>query len=214
MHISDGALSAPVLITGGVVAAAGVGVGLKKLPWENMMPVAVMSSAFFVASLIHVQIGPSSAHLMLNGLMGVMLGWASMPAIAVALLLQALLLQYGGLTTLGVNICTVGIPALIVGSLFRSRLRPSGSTGGSAGGSSNSANQWASTAAAFVCGAGAIALTALLVATALACSGETFYASALAVLAAHVPVMLIEGVVTALAYRLLSKAAPDMLTLS
>lgn len=196
MHISDGALSAPVLLGGGLLAVAGVSYGLKKLPWENMMPVAVMSSAFFVASLIHVQVGPSSAHLMLNGLMGVMLGWASMPAIAVALFLQSLLLQYGGLTTLGVNICTVGIPSLLVGILFRHCLIL-----GSA----------RATLAAFFCGALAIALTALLVALSLALSGEAFYASAASVLLAHVPVMFIEGFLTSLVYGMIRKLAPAML---
>ncbi|MDO5484209.1 MAG: cobalt transporter CbiM [Desulfovibrionaceae bacterium] len=196
MHISDGALSAPVLLGGGILAAAGVGWGLKKLPWENMMPVAVISSAFFVASLIHVQVGPSSAHLMLNGLMGVMLGWASIPAIAVALFLQSLLLQYGGLSSLGVNICTVGIPALLAGMLFRrSLVHGSGRA----------------TLAAFCCGAAAIALTALLVAVALALSGEEFYAAAMSVLLAHVPVMFIEGFLTALVYGMIRKLAPAML---
>lgn len=32
MHIAEGVLSAPVLITGAVVAAAGVAYGLKKIP--------------------------------------------------------------------------------------------------------------------------------------------------------------------------------------
>lgn len=195
MHVSDGVLAAPVLIGGASIAAAGVGCGLKKLPWDNMMPVAVLSSAFFVASLLHVRIGPSSAHLMLNGLMGVVLGWACMPAIAVALFFQALLLHHGGLTSLGVNICTVGLPALAVGALFRRHLLTG--RGG--------------TLAAFFCGAAAIALTALLVAVALALSGEAFYASAVAVLAAHVPVMAVEGVLTALVYGVIRKAAPDLL---
>lgn len=197
MHISDGALSGSVLLGGGALAAAGVALGLKRLPWTEMMPVAVMASAFFVASLIHVQVGPSSAHLMLNGLMGVMLGWASMPAIAVALFLQALLLQYGGLTTLGVNICTVGIPALLVGCLFRRSLVAGGSR---------------AMLAAFFCGAAAIALTSLLVALALALSGEEFYAAAVSVLLAHLPVMLVEGLLTALVYSVISRLAPAMIS--
>ncbi|CAK7027629.1 MAG: Cobalt transport protein CbiM [Desulfovibrio sp.] len=202
MHISDGALSAPVLAGGALAAAAGVGYGLKKLPWENMMPVALVSSAFFVASLIHVQVGPSSAHLVLGGLMGVMLGAACIPAVAVAMLLQALLLQYGGLTSLGVNICTVGYPAVIIGALFRKYLRADGR---------NSTGK--NTAAAFCCGALAIALTALFVAVALALSGEDFYASAVAVLVAHVPVMLLEGVITAVIFRLICSVAPEMLNI-
>lgn len=210
MHISDGALSAPVLAGGAVAAAAGVAYGLKKIPRDNMMPAAVVSSAFFAASLIHIQIGPCSAHLALGGLMGVMLGAACMPAVAVALLLQALLLQFGGLTTLGVNICSVGYPALITGALFRKYLRAVG--GEASGCSSRLPRKMAGgMVAAFFCGALAIALSSLFVAAALALSGEDFHASAVAVIVAHLPIMVLEGVITALIFRLVIFAAPEML---
>ena len=42
-------------------------------------------------------------HLILNGLLGMLLGWAAFPSIFVALMLQAILFQYGGITVLGVN---------------------------------------------------------------------------------------------------------------
>lgn len=79
MHIAEGVLSAPVLITGAVVAAAGVAYGLKKIPANHFMLAGLLGAAFFVASLIHVPIGFSSAHLILNGLLGVVLGWAAFP---------------------------------------------------------------------------------------------------------------------------------------
>ena len=41
------------------------------------MLAGLLGAAFFVASLIHVPIGFSSAHLILNGLLGVVLGWAA-----------------------------------------------------------------------------------------------------------------------------------------
>ena len=85
MHISEGVLSAPVLISGAVIAAAGVGIGMKKLDYDRIPQVAVLSSAFFVASLVHVPIGPSSVHLILNGLLGLLLEWISFPAILIAL---------------------------------------------------------------------------------------------------------------------------------
>ena len=81
MHIAEGVLSAPVLITGAVVAAAGVAYGLKKIPANHFMLAGLLGAAFFVASLIHVPIGFSSAHLILNGLLGVVLGWAAFPVI-------------------------------------------------------------------------------------------------------------------------------------
>ena len=41
--------------------------------------------------------------LVLNGLMGLMLGWAALPAVFTALLLQAVFFGHGGYTTLGVR---------------------------------------------------------------------------------------------------------------
>ncbi|MBW1903093.1 MAG: energy-coupling factor ABC transporter permease, partial [Deltaproteobacteria bacterium] len=75
MHISEGVLSAPVLISCVVLAAAGTAVGLKKLDYERIPQVAVLSAAFFIVSLVHVPIGPSNVHLILNGLIGLLLGW-------------------------------------------------------------------------------------------------------------------------------------------
>ena len=81
MHISEGILSAPVLICSGAIAAAGTINGLKKVDYEHIMPTALLSSTFFVASLIHVPLGPGSVHLVLNGLLGIILGWAAIPGI-------------------------------------------------------------------------------------------------------------------------------------
>ncbi len=113
MHISEGVLSTPVLISGAALAVAGTTIGLKKMDYERIPQVAVLSAAFFIASLLHVPIGPSSVHLILNGLMGLLLGWVAFPAILVGLLLQAILFQYGGLTSLGVNTVTMALPAVI-----------------------------------------------------------------------------------------------------
>src|SRR4030042_6506194 len=84
---------------------------------------AVLSSAFFVASLIRVPIGPSSVHLVLNGLVGVLLGWMAFPSILVALALQALLFQFGGFTSLGVNTFNMAAPAVMAYYLFNFLIR-------------------------------------------------------------------------------------------
>ena len=88
MHISEGILSAPVLISGGALTVVGTAIGLKRLDYDRIMGVAIMAATFFVAALIHVPLGPGSVHLVLNGLLGVVLGWACFPAILIALLLQ------------------------------------------------------------------------------------------------------------------------------
>ncbi len=68
MHISEGVLSPPILISGAALAMLGTAVGLRKLDYENVPKTAILSAAFFIASLVHIPIGPSSVHLILNGL--------------------------------------------------------------------------------------------------------------------------------------------------
>ena len=112
MHIADGILSTPVLIGGATAATVGVGYGLWQMKPERVPQTAVLASAFFAASLIHLPLPGGSVHLVLTGLMGVMLGWSALPAIFVGLLLQYLFFTHGGLTTLGVNTVCMAVPAL------------------------------------------------------------------------------------------------------
>jgi len=74
---------------------------------------------FFVASLIHIRVYPTSVHLLLNGLVGIVLGLRAALAIPLGIFLQAVLVQHGGFTTLGVNCCDMVLPALFVGGMFR-----------------------------------------------------------------------------------------------
>lgn len=196
MHISEGVLSAPVLIGGWAIAAGGVACGLKKLDYDRLMTVAILSAAFFVASLIHVPLGPVSVHLILNGLLGAILGFAAFPAICIALLLQALLFQFGGLVVLGVNTVDMAVPAVLGYWLFGPFLR--------AGGRKRLLG-------AFCCGFFAVLGAGCLTAAALALSGEAFLATAKIILLAHLPIMLIEGVLTAMAVTFLAKVRPEML---
>ena len=84
MHIADGILSVPVIAATSALALAGVGIGLAKVDHEDIPQVGVMAAVFFVTSLIHINIGPVSVHLMLTGLLGLLLGWTAFPALAVA----------------------------------------------------------------------------------------------------------------------------------
>lgn len=196
MHISEGVLSPAVLAGGAGLAVVGCAIGLKKLDYEAIPRVAILSAAFFVASLIHVPVGPVGAHLVLNGLMGLLLGWMAFPAILIALFLQALLFQFGGLTVLGVNTVTMAAPAVICFFVFRSFLRGQGVI---------------ATVAAFACGALAILLSGLLVATALITTGQAFLKVAELVLLAHIPIMIIEGIITLFIFQFLKKVRPEML---
>lgn len=196
MHISEGVLSPVVLGGGAALAVAGTAIGLKKMDYEAIPRVAILSAAFFVATLIHVPVGPVGLHLVLNGLMGLLLGWAAVPAILVALFLQALLFQFGGLTVLGVNTVIMALPAVICFYLFRPLLRLPGV---------------APSVGAFACGFSAILLSALLVAAALISTGQAFLQVAELAVLAHVPVMLIEGTVTLFIFLFLKKVRPEML---
>jgi cobalt/nickel transport system permease protein len=118
VHISDGLLVPSWLIGGGVLAALLVLGGAFRLREEEVPQIALLAAAFFVTSQLHVRVGPSSAHLLLNGLIGVILGRRAVLAILVGLALQAILFGHGSLVTLGVNTCVMALPALIVGQLF------------------------------------------------------------------------------------------------
>jgi cobalt/nickel transport system permease protein len=118
VHIADGILTAPWLAGGAAVAVALAAFGAWRIREEEIPQVAVLTAAFFVASLIHVRVGPTSVHLLLNGLVGVVLGRRAALAIPPALFLQAALLMHGGYSTLGVNSCVMVLPALAAGQLF------------------------------------------------------------------------------------------------
>ncbi len=121
-HIPDGVLSAPVLIAGAVATIAAVSFATRRLDYDRIPQAAVLAAAFFVASLVSVPVGASSVHLILNGLMGILLGWTAVPAILMALLLQAVFFGYGGLMVLGVNAFNIALPALLCGLVLAPRL--------------------------------------------------------------------------------------------
>ncbi len=66
----------------------------------------------------------------------------------------------------------------------------------------------------FLCGGGAVLLSALLFSLALAFSGEDFLASAAVVFMAHIPIMVIEGALTVVIVGFLTKAMPELLSFS
>jgi len=196
MHISEGVLSPAVLGGGAALTVVGTAIGLKKLDYEAIPRVAILSAAFFVASLIHVPVGPVGLHLVLNGLMGLLLGWLAFPAILIALFLQALLFQYGGLTVLGVNTVIMAAPAVLCFYAYRGLLRGEGRV---------------ATVAAFACGATAMLLSGVLVAAALVFTGQAFLQVAEIAVLAHLPVMVIEGLITMFVFLFLKKVRPEML---
>lgn len=196
MHISEGILSGPVLISGAAIAAAGTAIGLKQLDYDRIARAGMLSAAFFVASLIHVPIGPSSVHLILNGIVGLLLGWGAFPVILTALVLQAVFFQFGGITTLGINVVIMAAPAILCYYLFGFTLgkkAPIPMIG------------------AFACGLFSVLIGAVIAGFALMFTEENFLEVSTMIVAAHIPVMIIEGIITAFFVGFLQKVQPDML---
>jgi cobalt/nickel transport system permease protein len=197
MHISEGVLSGPVLAGGAILALGGLARGLRELKADDLPRAALLAAVFFTASLIHINIGPFSAHLLLSGLLGLVLGWAAFPVIFVALLLQGILFQYGGLTVLGVNTFNLAGPAVAMGLAGRAALARFG---------------WrAAPASSLLAGGGAVLLSGLLAALSLALSGGEFAAAAAALGLAHLPVAAIEALVTFFAVQFLRQVRPGLL---
>ena len=196
MHISDGVL--PVAVTmGGYAASAGLAAwSARRIHSRDLPKVAVVTSAFFVASLVHIPFGPTSAHLLLPGLAGALLGPAAFLAIGLALLLQSLLFQFGGLTALGANALMMGIPAMICGWFFQTF-------------KGNTLRRQAVVGA--VAGAMGTVMAAVVLALMLMAGGEDFFGVAKIALAAHVPVIVIEGVVSGLTVGFLARVQPALL---
>jgi len=176
MHISEGVLNAPVLISGAALAITGTAIGLKQMDHDRVAHVGVLSAAFFVASLIHVNVGPSSAHLILNGMLGLILGWTAFPAILVALILQSIFFQFGGITTLGVNTILMALPAVICYYAFRKMIHRS---------------PVLAMIGSFACGFVSVLLSALLLGLALVYTEKNFWSLSGLIIAANFPVMVI-----------------------
>ncbi|MDR2245379.1 MAG: cobalt transporter CbiM [Treponema sp.] len=191
MHISEGVLSAPVLAAGWAVTAAGLGVGLRKTRAEELPKTALISGVLFLVSLVHVPLGPSSIHLTLLGLAGALLGWSVIPALFTALFLQGLLLQFGGLLSLGVNTAVMGSAALAGYGVFKALSRRF------------------RLPAAFAAGFTAVITGAALVTAALFFSSGNLALTAGLIFAANLPLAVVEGVITVLMVLFLTRALPD-----
>jgi cobalt/nickel transport system permease protein len=119
VHISDGILR-DAWVYGGILLASFLALAASYRVRDEEIPrIALLSAAFFVVSgFINVPFGPTHVHLLLNGLVGVLLGRRAGLAIPLALFLQAALLQHGGMWALGVNSCVMTLPALLAAGLF------------------------------------------------------------------------------------------------
>ncbi len=195
MHIAEGILSPPVLLAGGMLAGGGVALGLRTMRDEEIPQTALLTAVFFIASLIHVPLGPGSIHLTLTGLCGLVLGWRAFPAVLIALLLQAVLFGFGGMLVLGANTAILAAPAVAAGIPLR---------------------RWIARRPARAAIAGALAggfsilASASLAALALASSHRSFMGAAALLLAGSAPLALVEAIITAGLAQFLARLRPEL----
>ena len=195
MHISEGILSGGVLIAGWAGTLTGISIGLKKTETEKIVKTALISSAFFLASLVHIKIGVSSTHLSLIAPTGLILGQAVFPAIFVALLLQALLFHFGGILVLGTNTFTMAFSALLTHIIFGRLIHGRFSIINS-----------------FIAGVFSVMSAAFLTGIFLYLSDKNFINAIRILMLAHIPLALFEGIVTAFLISWLKKSAPEFLS--
>lgn len=196
-HIPDGVLSLPILATTTLAGVGGLALGVRQLGDRDIPRTALLAAVFFIASSLAVPLGPTSVHLMLGGLIGLMLGWKAFPAIFVGLLLQAVLFGFGGLTTLGADILNMALPGVLLAMAVRPFIRTSRPI--------QAAALAASTAAL------SVLVTAGLVGLEIALS-EPAFAPAIGVMAmAYLPLAGIEALVTAFVTLYLLKVKPEMI---
>lgn len=198
VHIADGILAPEVWIAGFVLTGIILACTLYKTEAEEIPKLSLVTSAVFVASLIHIPLGPTSVHLILAGLAGVLLAQKAYPSVFIALLLQAFLFQHGGITTIGINTLNMGLAALASYGLFavcvnhtrfKHRLVIFGALAGGV----------------------AIILAVVFTSIALLIGGEEFYGIVTLLAVAHIPVIVIEAIIVGSVVGFLRKVKPEML---
>jgi cobalt/nickel transport system permease protein len=203
VHISDGVLETTWLAGGFVVAGFFAFVGAYRIRDEEIPRIALLTAAFFIASSIHIRVGPSSWHLLFNGLVGVMLGRRAGLAIPIGLGLQYFLLMHGGFYTLGINTCIMLLPALLAGAAFSVVCH---------------AAQRRQLGARTLLVAGSLVGTLTVLATivlnygVLVLGGETDWSVPAGILfLLHLPVAALEGIIVGFLVSFLGRVKPDLI---
>ena len=212
MHIPDGLLPPQVCVGGYAITGLATWYSLRQInrrenPSAEVPKAALMTAAFFLASSIHIPIPPASVHLVLNGLLGVVLGYFAFPAILIGLFFQAIMFQHGGLTTLGVNAAMMGGAALLASFIYS--LHPIAKKW--------LGDRWTILSFAFVGGAAGLCFSVLiflgLVITQIPAgfNAEAERAAIYGLAIAHIPIILLEGFFTAAIMLFFYRVKPELL---
>ena len=200
VHVPDGLLRPVVfapLLAGGALAVGWAARACRRVGEDRAPLMGVLGAFVFAAQLVNVPVGVgTSGHFLGTALLTVLLGWApAVVTLTAVLLLQALVLQDGGLTALGANVLNLAVAPALVATLL---------------------GRFASSRRGLLVAAGAAAWLGVLAAAALVAlelwlSGTAGLRPALtALVAVHVPIGGIEAVVTVLVLRFLQSLRPDL----
>jgi len=195
MHISDGILSSEVIISTSIISLGFVLYSLRNLKNRSIAIVSAMSAIFFIASFIHIPLGPTQIHLVIIGVLGIILGPTIFLAILIALLLQATLLGYGGLTSLGANVFIMAFPGYLIYLLVKNKVL----------------DFLPIKIRYFSIGFLTVFLATILLALILALSKQEYLYASYTIIFANIPAMIIEGLITLFLINYLKKALPELL---
>lgn len=129
MHIPDGFLTVNTWLPTWIISIGGLGFSIKKVMGrlkDRTVPLMGVASAFiFSAQMLNFPVaGGTSGHLLGGVLAAVLLGpFAASVVISVVLIVQCLIFQDGGITTLGANILNMAIIGAMGGYLIYNILK-------------------------------------------------------------------------------------------
>lgn len=206
MHIAEGFLPVKWVIVWWVIYLPFLYIGIKKVkkithdvPSAKLLFAVVGAFVFVLSSLKLPSVAGSSSHLTGIALGAILFGASSMSVIGfIALLFQALLLAHGGLTTLGANAFSMSVSGAFVAVWVYKGLKMTG------------VPQWVSVFVAaflsdmiiYTCTSGQLAL-AFQSEHASIIENMIKFLSVFAI--TQLPLAVVEGVFTVLAFRLIQK---------
>ena len=212
MHISEGILPAQLCISGYGFTSLITWYSLRKInrlanPQASIPKASLLTAAFFVASSIHIPMPIGSVHLVLNGLLGAVLGYYAFPAILIGLFFQGIMFGHGGMTTLGINAIIMGIPAIFAYQIFQLRHILGNKI----------RDNLSMKIFGFIAGATAIGVSSLIFFSIIITNIPSGFNVSLeqkaiyGLMISHIPLMGIEGILTAMIVSFMHRVMPELL---
>ena len=212
MHISEGILPAQLSISAYGLTSLITWYSLRKInrlpnPQASIPKASLLTATFFVASSIHIPMPIGSVHLVLNGLLGAVLGYYAFPAILIGLFFQGIMFGHGGITTLGINAIIMGIPAIFAYQIFQLRHILGNKI----------RDNLSMTIFGFIAGATAIGVSSLIFFSIIITNIPSGFNVSLeqkaiyGLMISHIPLMGIEGILTAMIISFMHRVMPELL---